>query len=149
MPPTCILNNLAFGHIPECISNLESFSKMFIQRAKVFQVITRIQTVQGGQHGNSPHFGQILQIKGRCFHLPIPIESTLEKLLDPRNAIVKNRDLIDLVRSIPTDVRTIWEKLINVKDIHYYLFFIVRVNFSLETRNPGSDRSIHRPLTSK
>lgn len=79
MPRTCFSNYLDFGRVPREIAELNEFGKIFIQRAKAFQVISRMDTVMGGHNKKHPN-ESIKKVKGRVFSLPLPIEHTLVSL---------------------------------------------------------------------
>jgi len=108
LPFTCLLNNLQFDSVPECIAELNEFVKLFIQRAKAFQVIARMDTVMGGHNKKRPNSDVIKKIKDRVFHLPLPIENTLKKLPNPEEAIMKNQDFTILVSGVPANKKSVW-----------------------------------------
>jgi len=59
---------------------------------------------------------QIIQkVKGRTFHLPLPLQETWKKLYKNTDPININHELYILVRSIPTKSKIIWEEIVNVK----------------------------------
>lgn len=95
---------------------MNEFERILIQRAKAFQVIVRMNTVMGGHNRKRPN-ESIKKIKGRVFHLPLPIENTLKKLPDPREAIISNQELMILVRGIPTKTRHMWQSYVDVKKV--------------------------------
>jgi len=59
----------------------------------------------------------IQKVKGRTFHLPLPLQETWKKLCKNTNPININHELYILVRSIPTKSKIIWEEIVNVKTI--------------------------------
>lgn len=75
---------------------------MLIQRAKAFQVVTSLIPV-----GNKtlPNRQMINKVKERTFHLPLPTETTLNKLPDPEDPLNQNQELFILVRSCPTKTK--------------------------------------------
>lgn len=79
LPPRCILNGMHFKPIPDCISALNDFEIVFIQRAKAFQVLTRMNAVSGSHNKHRPLINVNRKDKGRTFHLPLPIENTLSE----------------------------------------------------------------------
>lgn len=63
---------------------------------------------------NLPHKYMVSKVKGRTFHLPLPLEETLRKICPPTNPINLNHELYILVRGIPNKANVVWEKLIDV-----------------------------------
>lgn len=125
LPAICILNGLYVYHQPEEIASLNTFEKVLIQRAKAFQVVTRMDTVRK----NRSRVGEKIQkVKGRTFHLPLPLEETLEKLPNPEEIINSNSELFVLLRSVPTKRKVIWETLIDVKKVYNALKILKEIN---------------------
>lgn len=124
-PPTCILNALEVKPPPVCLTRLNDYEKIFIQRAKAFQVVTRMGTVSDRKEPNK-HL--IQKIKGKTFHLPMPLQKTLEKLPRPDQAINPNQDLYILVRGNPTKQKQIWQSFVNVQHIYEALQWLKQNN---------------------
>uniref|UniRef100_A0ABD2WQD3 ATP-dependent DNA helicase n=1 Tax=Trichogramma kaykai TaxID=54128 RepID=A0ABD2WQD3_9HYME len=114
MPPMCVLNNLAIAQQLIQISSLNDFEKMLIQRAKAFQTIYKLNTVMKKK---IPHHVKIDKVKGRTFHLPLPLQETLNKICPKTDPLDTNNNLFILVRSCPTKAKTIWEDLVDIKKI--------------------------------
>jgi len=91
MPPTCILNNLQVKAQSPEICGLNIYEKILIQRAKAFQVIQRMETV-GGKRLSKVHMNH--KVKGRAFHLPLPLEETLNKICPKEKPLFANRNFI-------------------------------------------------------
>ena len=127
MPPTCVKNKLYVEEMPKEISALNEYEKMFIQRAKAFQVVQRMETVSKAKR-NIPHQHMIQKVKGRTFHLPLPIEETLKKICKPTDPININPEFYILVRSLPTKAKTVWEHLVNVKNVYNALVRLKQIN---------------------
>lgn len=123
VPSTCILNNLDFGSVPPEIKNLNEFERILIQRAKAFQVIVRMNTLMGGHNRNRLN-ESIKKIKGRVFHLPLPLENTLEKLPDATEAIIQNQEQLILVRGIPSKSGKIYQMYVDVQKLYNALLWI-------------------------
>lgn len=104
--------------------NLNEFERILIQRAKAFQVIARMETVMGGHNKNRPMKESIKKIKGRVFHLPLPIENTLEKLPNPTDAIVQDQELLVLMRGVPNKSNKIWQSCVDVKKVYDALIWL-------------------------
>ncbi|KAJ8669536.1 hypothetical protein QAD02_000795 [Eretmocerus hayati] len=136
LPSLCILNNLLTDEVPEEIGRLNRFEKMLIQRAKAFQCIVKLETVQ---KKNIPHHMKLDQVKGRTFHLPLPLEGTLEKLCKDTDPINLNHEIFVLVRSNPTKNKVVWEDYVDIKKIWTALEW-------LKTNNPLY-KNIHLPGT--
>ena len=126
MPAYCILNNLFIQNVPEVISSLNSFEKMLIQRAKAFQTVVKMGTVMNKR---LPHRQMVQKVKGRTFHLPLPLEQTMNKICSKTDAINKNNmELYILVRGIPTKAKIIWEEMVNLKKVFDALVWLKRNN---------------------
>ncbi|KAJ8681499.1 hypothetical protein QAD02_017291 [Eretmocerus hayati] len=125
LPSLCILNSLSIDEVPSVIKTLNMFEKMLIQRAKAFQVLVKLGTVQ---KKNVPHYMKLDQVKGRTFHLPLPFEATLEKLCKETDPINLNHELYILVRSNPTKSKVIWENYIDVQKVWLALHWLKHNN---------------------
>ncbi|XP_066599998.1 uncharacterized protein [Prorops nasuta] len=121
MPPTCILNNLDARKVPEEIENLNDYERILIQRAKAFQTVLRMGTAM---NKNIPHRGMIPKVKGRTFHLPLPLEETFEKICPSHVPINVNHELYILVRGIPTKSNIVWENLVDVDKVWNALLWL-------------------------
>lgn len=88
-----------------------------------------MDTVMGGHNKNRPNSEAIKKIKGRVFHLPLPLENSLKKLPNPTEAILKNQDLTVVVRGIPSNKKHVWQSLVDVGKIYNALIW-------LKTNNP-------------
>ena len=93
------MNGLNFSSVPTEIAELNQFEKKLIQRSKVFQCVTKMQTV-GGKRLPGSH--RVSKVHGSTFHLPLPLEQTLQRLPTPRDPIPGHTELYILLRSIPT-----------------------------------------------
>ena len=71
MPSTCILINLEVKSVPDEIKCLNEYEKMLIQRAKAFQVVQKLDTIS---KKNLAHRHKVSKVKGRTFHLPLPLD---------------------------------------------------------------------------
>ena len=80
LPARCILNGLLFEEVPSEIAQLNQYEKVLIQRAKGFQVVTKMKTVAGKR---LPPSHMINKVKGSTFHLPLPLQETLKCLPSP------------------------------------------------------------------
>lgn len=81
---TCVLNDLYVSTIPPEISSLNEYEKILIQRAKAFQVVLSMNPV-ANKHLPNQHM--VKKVKGRTFHLPLPLEETMKKLSSPQALI--------------------------------------------------------------
>lgn len=88
MPSRCVLNKLEIVIIPDCIKVLNEFERILIQRAKAFCTTLKMNTVLHGHNKFRPN-DSITKIKGRVFHLPLPLKEPLEKLPESAEAINK------------------------------------------------------------
>lgn len=114
MPVYCIWNNLLTNHVPEVISSLNTFEKILIQRAKAFQTVLKMGTVMNKK---LPQRQMMQKVKGRTFHLPLPLQETFDKLCDKTDPINMNHELFILVRGVPTKSKIIWEEIDDVKKV--------------------------------
>lgn len=114
MPPICRCNNLEILPIPEEITILNDYERILIQRAKAFQTLQKMGIVM---NKNLPHKYMVSKVKGRAFHLPLPLEETLRKICPPTNPINLNHELYISVRGIPNKANVVWEKLVDVRKI--------------------------------
>lgn len=130
LPSTCILNNLDSGDIPEELSSLNDYEKILIQRAKVFQVVQRLGTIS---KKNLPHSMRVQNLKGRTFHLPLPLEETMKKLCSTTDPINRNHELYVLIRGIPTKSKIVWENLVNLEKVFKALMWLKNNNILYET----------------
>ncbi|KAJ8671560.1 hypothetical protein QAD02_002819 [Eretmocerus hayati] len=99
IPSLSILNNLRTDEVLEEIRSLNRFEQMLIQRAEAFQCVVKLETVQ---KKNIPHHMKLDQVKGRTFHLPLPLEATLQKICKDTDPINLDHELYVLIRSNPT-----------------------------------------------
>jgi len=125
LPPRCKLNGLQFGGIPEEISILNVYEKILIQRAKCFQTITRMGTVAKRK---LPASHKVQKVIGTTFHLPLPIEETLNRLPDPQQALPDHGELFILMRSVPTKSNIIWQDLVDVQKVYNALLKLKEIN---------------------
>jgi len=86
LPAYCILNNLFAYDVPNVTASLNTFEKILIQRVKAFQtVFVKMGTVINKKLSQRQ---MIQKVKGRTFHLPLPLQETWNKLCkntDPIN----------------------------------------------------------------
>ena len=99
LPARCILNGFSVGKVPAEIAELNQYEKVLIQRAKAFQVVTKMSTVAGKR---LPPSHMISKVHGSTFHLPLPLQETLKRLPTPDQPIPEHGELYILLRSIPT-----------------------------------------------
>ena len=90
------------------------YEKILIQRAKAFQTVVKMDTVM---KKNLPHYVKIDKVKGRTFHLPLPLEETLKKICPDTDPININHEIFILIRGNPTKGKIIWEDYVDVKKI--------------------------------
>ncbi|KAJ8682162.1 hypothetical protein QAD02_017954 [Eretmocerus hayati] len=125
LPSLCVLNNLFIDNVPIELQTLNRFEKMLIQRAKAFQVVVKLETVQ---KKNIPHYMKLDQVKGRTFYLPLPLEATLEKICKETDPINLNHEMYVLVRSNPTKKKVVWEDYVSIKKVWLALGYLIDKN---------------------
>ncbi|KYN30142.1 hypothetical protein ALC57_00398 [Trachymyrmex cornetzi] len=60
----------------------------------------------------------IRKVKGRTFHLPLPLQETLDKVCPPEDSINLNHELYILIRGIPKKSKVVWENLVDVNKVY-------------------------------
>lgn len=115
LPSTCVLNNLAVKPLPDVLSNFNDYEKMLIKRMSSFQVV---QTMGAVSNKHLPHRQIIRKVKGRTFHLPLPLQETLDKICPPEDPINLNHELHILVRGIPKKSKVVWENLVDINKVY-------------------------------
>lgn len=76
-----------------------------------------------------PSSQMIKKVKGRTFHLPMPLEQTLKKLPIPTDPINFNHELFVLVRSVPTANKVIWENIVDIQKVYKALVWLKHNNY--------------------
>ena len=125
IPSRCVLNGLSFENVPIEILQLNQHERVLIQRAKAFQVVTKMHTVAGKR---LPPSHKVSKVKGSTFHLPLPLNETLKRLPSPEEPLPPNGELYVLLRSIPTEKKIIWQDLINVNKVYNALCKLKEIN---------------------
>ncbi|XP_077272806.1 uncharacterized protein LOC143903224 [Temnothorax americanus] len=126
MPAYCVLNDRFVRDTPEEISSLNTFEKIFIQRAKAFQTVVKMGTVINKK---LPHRNMVQKVKGRTFHLPLPLQETWNKLCSDTDPINKNHEMYFVrVRGVPTKSKIVWEEYVDRKKVHKALTWLKRNN---------------------
>jgi len=75
-----------------------------------------------------PQRQMIQKVKGRTFHLPLPLQETLKKICFDTDPIVKNFEIYILIRGIPTNSKIIWEEMVNIKKVFDALTWLKQNN---------------------
>ena len=120
-----MLNGLSFDNVPSKIIHLNQHERVLIQRAKAFQVVTKMQTVAGKR---LPPSHKVSNVKGSTFHLPLPLNETLKRLPSAEDPLPSNGELYILLRSIPTDKKIIWQDLVIVNKVYDALAKLKAIN---------------------
>jgi len=89
-PSRCMLNGLLFKSVPQ----LNQHEHVLIQRAKAFQVVTKMQTVARKQ---LPPSHKASKVKGSTFHLPLLLNETLKQLPSPEEPLPFSGELYTLL----------------------------------------------------
>ncbi|CAH0382899.1 unnamed protein product [Bemisia tabaci] len=114
VPPIAIINKMEAFQAPPEIADLNTFEKMFIQLVKAFQVVVKAGTVMNKR---IPTVNLNSKVIGRTFHLPLPLEANLGRVLQSDRTVLPNQDLYILVRGLPTKNRKIWESVVNFNKV--------------------------------
>ncbi|XP_071582385.1 uncharacterized protein [Temnothorax nylanderi] len=126
IPAYCILNDRIVHDPPEVISCLNQFEKILIQRAKAFQTVVTMKPVSNKK---LPHRQMVQKVKGRTFHLPLPLQETLNKICPDTDPINTNHELYFIrVRGIPTKSKMIWEEMVDVNKVFDALVWLKEHN---------------------
>ena len=96
-----------------------------IQRAKAFQVVTKMSTVAGKR---LPPSHMISKVRGLTFHLPLPLQETLKHLPTPDQPIPEHGELYILLRSIPTAKNVVWQDLVDINKVYKALLKLQEIN---------------------
>ena len=70
---------------------------------------------------------KVQKVNGTTFHLPLPIEETLNRLPDPQQALPDHGELI-LMRSVPTKSNINWQDLVDVQKMYNALLKLKEIN---------------------
>jgi len=89
IPPRCMLNGLCFHAV-----QLNQHEHVLVQRAKAFQVVTKMQTVV---RKRLPPSHKVSKVKGSTFHLPFPLHETLKHLPKPEEPLPHSGELFILL----------------------------------------------------
>ncbi|MGH0190275.1 UNVERIFIED_CONTAM: hypothetical protein FKN15_044045 [Acipenser sinensis] len=65
-----------------------------------------------------PHRQRVQKVHGRTFHLPLPLQETLSKLPPPNQALSDDLELHILVRSAPTESKTVCEDIVDLNKVY-------------------------------
>ena len=114
-----------FQSVPTEIAELNQYEKVLIQRAKVFQVVTKSNTVAGKK---LPPSSKVSKVHGSTFHLPLPLQETLKKLPKPEDALPEHGELFILLRSIPSRRKVVWQDLVNMQKVYLALHKLKEIN---------------------
>ena len=96
---------LLFENVPIEIAQLNPYEKVLIQRAKAFQVVTKMKMVAGKR---LPPSHMVSKVRGSTFHLPLPLQETLKRLPTPDQPIPEHGELYTLFKLTASDyVKTI------------------------------------------
>ena len=131
IPSYSIVNNLSNEKVPGVLQSLNDAEKMLISRARSFQTIKRMGTVMTKK--NMPNNHNIKKVCGRVFHLPLPIEKTLEKLCNEKDPLNMNPEFFILVRGIPNKSnKIVWENLVDMSKVFESLVWLKKNNHLYE-----------------
>ena len=140
IPSTSVINNLFNEHVPDELKLLNETENMLISRARSFQTIKTLTSVM---HKNQPNKEKIKKVVGTTFHLPLPLEKTIQKICHNNDPINLNPEFYIVVRSIPNKNKQIWENLVDVKQIMNGLEWLKNNNhLYAEIKLPANSKEI-------
>ena len=123
VPDQCVLNGLYTEPMPEELSNLNALENQFIQRAKCFQTVVRLGTYTG----KVPIYNCVKAVKETMFFLPLPLQSTLDRLdeagfrvhfsPDDIMSTLPDPELYIIVDGQPTKDKVVWQGLVDVDNV--------------------------------
>ena len=125
VPSRCMLNGLSFESVPAEIIQLNQHERVLIQRAKAFQVVTKMRTVAGKR---LPPSHKVSKVKGSTFHLPLPLNETLKRLPSPEEPLPVNGELYIILRSLPTEGKVIWQDMVDINKVYRALSKLKNIN---------------------
>ncbi|CAG4976487.1 unnamed protein product [Parnassius apollo] len=123
LPAACVLNDLQVSTVPPQIAELNDYEKILIQRAKAFQVVMLMNPVA---NKHLPNRNMVKKVKGRTFHLPLPLEETLKKLPRPEH-LITNTEMYIMVRGMPTKSKIVWEDIVDVNKVYQALQYFTKL----------------------
>lgn len=98
---------------------------MLIQQTKAFQTVVKME---GVINKNVLHFAKLDKVKGKTFHVPLPLEKTLRKICPDSDPINLSHKLYVLVCSNPIQEKIIWEEYIDIRKIWKALYWLMDNN---------------------
>ena len=144
IPDQCVLNGLYTEPVPEELSNLNALENQLIQRAKCFQTVVRLGTYTG----KVPIYNCVKAVKGTMFFLPLPLQSTLDKLdeagfrahfsPDDIMSTLPDPDLYIIVDGRPTKDKVVWQGLVDVDNVKRAAEMLKDTNWLYRNVNKGS-----------
>ena len=138
MPPSCVLNDLHLDPVPECLSRLNSFEKLLIQKVKPFQTCYKLDT----KHGSRPYSERVRCAKNKILHLPLPIDANARLMHD---LCADNINII--VNGVPTSAKIVWKHLVRPKVVVEALQWLSGVNPQYaDVRNITTDEQLQARL---
>jgi len=84
------LNNFIIHDVPDIIASFNTFEKILIQRGKAFQTVIKMGIVINKKLLQRQ---MIQKVKGRIFHLSLPLQGTWNKLCKNTDPININHKL--------------------------------------------------------
>jgi len=73
MPAYCVLNNFIVHDVLNIITSFNTFEKILIQRTKAFQTVVKWKLLLAKK---LPQRQMTQKVKGRIFHLSLPLQGT-------------------------------------------------------------------------
>ena len=108
------------------VAQLNQYEKVLIQRAKAFQVVTKMKTVAGKR---LPPSHMVSKIRGSTIHLPLPLQETLKRLPTPDQPIPEHGELYILLRSIPSAKNVVTKYTVHFANLERLIHCTVKFNY--------------------
>ena len=121
IPRIGLNNNMDIGIVPEVISSLNTFERLFIKFGSYFQTFLSLGTTIG----NRPNNERMKAVKGFSVSIPVPIQANVDKLGDERLHKLIDPSNYILLHGLPSKERKVWTSLINVQKVFDALGWLI------------------------
>jgi len=119
VPTYSPLNNMELELLPECITQLNFYERLLIQRAKCFQTIVQLRPTKKTYGTNACQ-----ALRGLAIHLPLSYEKTHQHI---QNTLPNADTMNIIVEGLPTKTNNIWRALIDIKKVFEALYWLKKI----------------------